>query len=161
MTDSLFGVPPPRDDVLTATGTVPTPPNFMPMPKQAEGSWLPEQYAWSMNLAWVGPESPPGTSPYFRDFPLNTGPQLLTPTSVSGEHGTAGSTTLKATGGPSPFTFTAQGSLPTGITLNSTTGVLAWTSSAAAGEHTITVTPKDANGSEGAPITITLTLEEE
>jgi len=73
MTDSLFGVPPPGDDVLTATGTVPTPPNFMPMPEQADDSWMPKQYVWSGNLAWIGPTEP-WRSPYW-DFPVSQTPE--------------------------------------------------------------------------------------
>lgn len=57
--------------------------------------------------------------------------------------GVAYSATLAATGGQSPYTFAVTtGSLPTGLTLNSTTGVISGTPSAA-GTFNFTVTVTD------------------
>ena len=44
--------------------------------------------------------------------------------------GTSGSFTVTATGQPSSFTFTTTGTLPSGVSLNATTGVLSGTPAA-------------------------------
>jgi large repetitive protein len=66
------------------------------------------------------------------------------------------SQTLTATGGTAPYTFTETGSLPTGILLNSTTGVLSGTPTAT-GPFSFTVTATDKNNFTGMG-TYTLTV---
>ncbi len=75
-----------------------------------------------------------------------SGPALSFPAPPSGEAGTAYTDTLTVTGGTSPYAWSvSSGSLPAGITLNSSTGVLSGTPSAA-GTSSFTVKVTDANG---------------
>ncbi|MDW8412838.1 MAG: putative Ig domain-containing protein [Acidobacteriota bacterium] len=73
----------------------------------------------------------------------------------SGTVGTSYSQTITASGGVAPHTFSAAGTLPTGLTL-STGGVLSGTPTAA-GSYTFTVTATDANGCTGSQ-TYTVTI---
>jgi Autotransporter beta-domain/Putative Ig domain/Cadherin-like domain len=67
----------------------------------------------------------------------------------NGNVGTAYSTTISATGGTAPYTYTvASGSLPTGLTLSST-GVISGTPSVA-GTYSFTTLATDSGGSTGA-----------
>ncbi|MDB6076197.1 MAG: putative Ig protein, partial [Verrucomicrobiaceae bacterium] len=59
------------------------------------------------------------------------------------------SSTISASGGTSPYTFSVTGALPAGITLNTATGVLSGASSATPGSFPITVTAKDVNNCTG------------
>ncbi|MEK6321795.1 MAG: Ig domain-containing protein [Acidobacteriota bacterium] len=55
-------------------------------------------------------------------------PNITTSSLLNGQRGLAYSTTLKATGGITPYTWSlASGSLPPGVTLNSATGVISGT----------------------------------
>jgi uncharacterized repeat protein (TIGR01451 family) len=65
-------------------------------------------------------------------YTYNTGPALLFSAPPSGEAGVAYSDPLSVTGGTSPFTWSiASGSLPGGVTLNTSTGLLSGTPTAA------------------------------
>jgi len=67
--------------------------------------------------------------------------------STSGKVGSPYTATLSVSGGRSPFTFAiSSGSLPPGLTLNSGTGAIAGTPTAA-GSYTFTAKVTDANGS--------------
>ncbi|HEX3842240.1 MAG TPA: putative Ig domain-containing protein, partial [Acidimicrobiales bacterium] len=73
------------------------------------------------------------------------GPSITTPSLPSGEVGVAYSQPLAGTGGTTPYTWSVTtGSLPAGLTLNSATGVISG-SPTAAGSPTFTVTLTDAN----------------
>jgi uncharacterized protein (TIGR03437 family) len=63
--------------------------------------------------------------------------------------------TLAATGGKAPYTFSAAGGLPPGLTLNSATGVLSGTFTTVS-NFTITITVADSGGS--APVSQNFTL---
>lgn len=68
----------------------------------------------------------------------------------NGVLGSLYSQTVTATGGNAPYTFTlSSGALPTGLTLNSMTGQISGTPSAA-GTFTFTVTATDVNGCPGS-----------
>jgi hypothetical protein len=54
--------------------------------------------------------------------------------------------TFSASDGASPYTFSHGGSLPTGLSLNSTTGVLSGTVTGETGAYAINVTATDTNG---------------
>lgn len=74
-------------------------------------------------------------------FPMLT---IVTGSLPAANIGVSYSATLVASGGVSPYTFAVTtGSLPAGVTLNSTTGVISGTPSAA-GSFTFTVTVTDA-----------------
>jgi large repetitive protein len=72
-------------------------------------------------------------------------PSLANPTPPSAQAGVAYSDPLAVTGGTGPFTWLATGSLPPGITLNSATGVLSGTPTAA-GLYSFTVQVTDSFG---------------
>ncbi len=76
----------------------------------------------------------------------NTGPPTITSAaSTSFTEGSAGTFTVTATGSPAP-TFAETGSLPTGVSLNSTTGVLSGTpATGTAGSYPITITASNGN----------------
>lgn len=71
------------------------------------------------------------------------------------EQGTVGlsySETISAVGGTSPYTFAVTaGSLPTGTTLNATTGVISGTTTVA-GTYSFTITATDSIGNSGSNI---------
>lgn len=66
--------------------------------------------------------------------PASSGPLMITTTSLpSGQAGTAYSTTLAASGGKTPYTWSlTSGTLPAGLSLNTSTGAISGTPSAAA-----------------------------
>ena len=76
----------------------------------------------------------------------------------AGTVGTAYSTTLQATGGTAPYTFSVtSGALPTGLMLNAATGVISGTPSAA-GSFTFTAQAKDSTGTTAsASFSVTIT----
>src|SRR5207245_1270004 len=82
----------------------------------------------------------------------------LTPTTLpNGTVGTAYSQTIVASGGTSPYTYaTTAGTLPAGVTLNSSTGVLSGTpTTAATSNFTITATDSASHtGSRAYGVTI-------
>jgi hypothetical protein len=63
---------------------------------------------------------------------INAVPVITTATLSNGTAGTVYSTTVAATGTPTPTFSVSSGSLPTGLSLNTTTGVISGTPSAAA-----------------------------
>ena len=86
-------------------------------------------------------------------------PVTITSGNFTGSVSTAFSQTLAATGGTPPYTWSvASGVLPAGLQLNSATGVISGTPSAA-GASPVTFTATDANSQTGSKtITITIAL---
>ena len=86
-------------------------------------------------------------------------PVTITSGNFTGSVSTAFSQTLAATGGTAPYTWSvASGVLPAGLQLNSATGVISGTPSAA-GASPVTFTATDANSQTGSKtITITIAL---
>lgn len=86
-------------------------------------------------------------------YTLNVGTNSLTvnPSSLpAGTHGVAYSQTVSATGGTGPYTFSiASGSLPTGLTLNSSTGAITGTPTGS-GVSNFTVQALDSVGDTGS-----------
>jgi Putative Ig domain len=90
-------------------------------------------------------------------YTYNPGPALLFPAPPGGETGVAYSDQLTVTGGTSPFTWTVSaGTLPPGLTLAASTGLLAGTPTTA-GTYTFTVKVTDASGlSDTRPVILTI-----
>ncbi len=86
---------------------------------------------------------------------VTPGPSISTPSLAQGDAGFAYSQTLAASGGTQPYTWSIPAaSLPPGITLNSTTGVLSGTTSAAA-TYPLNVTVTDSvNGTGTASLSL-------
>ena len=79
-------------------------------------------------------------------YTYNTGPALLFPAPPGGEVGAAYSDQLTVTGGTSPFTWSVSaGTLPAGLTLGASTGLLSGTPTAA-GSYSFTVKVTDHAG---------------
>ncbi|MEO6325226.1 MAG: putative Ig domain-containing protein, partial [Thermoanaerobaculia bacterium] len=79
------------------------------------------------------------------------------PVNTNGAAGTAFTETFTQTGGNGTITWSKTGTLPTGITLNSATGVLSGTTTQT-GPFPIVVTATDANGCTGAGATYNLSI---
>jgi uncharacterized repeat protein (TIGR01451 family) len=95
----------------------------------------------AVNAAGTGPASAKSSA-----VTVNAGPSLTFAAPPSGEVGIAYSDTLTATGGTGTLTWSVgSGTLPPGLTLNSSTGVLAGTPTTG-GSYTFTVKITDAFG---------------
>ncbi len=90
-------------------------------------------------------------------YTYNAGPALLFPPPPGGEVGVAYSDQLTVTGGTSPFTWSiSSGTLPPGLTLSASTGLLSGTPTTA-GSYAFTVKVTDSSGlsdTEAASVSI-------
>jgi hypothetical protein len=96
-----------------------------------------------------------------QSFTLTVGqpPAITSANSTTFTVGTAGTFTVTATGFPAP-TFSETGALPTGVTLNPTTGVLSGTPGAGTGKtYSITITASNGVGSPASQ-SFTLTVDQ-
>ena len=82
---------------------------------------------------------------------------VTNPATNSGTVGTAFTQTFTQSGGQGTITWSKSGTLPTGITLNTSSGVLSGTPTQS-GSFPITVTATDSNGCTGTGATYTLTI---
>ncbi|MEV7005460.1 putative Ig domain-containing protein [Streptosporangium sp. NPDC051022] len=106
----------------------------------------------AQNAAGTGPASDPSAS-----VVPNALPSLNFPAPAGGEVGVAYSVALAVTGGTSPYTWSiSSGTLPAGLSLNASTGVLSGTPTAS-GTSSFTVKVTDAAG-QSATQAVTLTI---
>ena len=85
---------------------------------------------------------------------------LTTSALANGQIGSAYSQTLTTSGATAPVSFVLSGSLPSGLTLDPTTGVISGTPTAPAGTASFSVTVSDGkNCSAVAPLTITTSAQ--
>jgi hypothetical protein len=90
---------------------------------------------------------------------VDQAPAITSGASTTFTIGTAGSFTVTATGYPAP-TFTRTGTLPSGVTFSTSTGVLSGTPGASAGgSYTLTFTATNSAGTSAAQ-TFTLTVDQ-
>ncbi len=89
---------------------------------------------------------------------INQAPVITSANTTTFTTGTAGTFTVTATGFPAPI-FSETGALPSGVTLNTTTGVLSGTPAAGTG-GTYIVTVKATNASGTATQTFTLVVDQ-
>ena len=90
---------------------------------------------------------------------VDQSPAITSANNTTFKVGTAGSFTVTATGTPAP-TFSESGALPTGVALNSTTGVLSGTPAAnTSGTYPITITAHNGIGSDSTQ-SFTLTVNQ-
>ncbi len=82
---------------------------------------------------------------------------VTNPSTTTGTAGVAFSQTFSQTGGNGTIAWSESGALPTGITLNTSTGVLSGTTTQV-GTFPITVTATDSNGCTGSGPTYTLVI---
>jgi virginiamycin B lyase len=113
---------------------------------------------------WITPAPDGEMSLWFTNVGNNTIGQITTPpltvTTTSlpgGVFGTAYSQTLAATGGTTPYTWSARGSLPPGLSLNASTGVISGTPTAL-GTYTFTVQATDSTTPTAQTATSTLAI---
>jgi large repetitive protein len=99
-----------------------------------------------------------GTDTQALTITVNAIPNISTTSLPGGTKTGAYSQTLAVTGGTTPYTWSlSSGTLPTGLTLNASTGVISGTVSNAAASQTFTVAVTDANNvvdTQGLTITV-------
>ncbi|MCL1845343.1 MAG: cellulase family glycosylhydrolase [Defluviitaleaceae bacterium] len=107
-----------------------------------------------------------GYLPVLRGEPMPLPPHLVftavAPTITSGNshsvvHGTGGTFQVTATG-TQPITFALGGTVPAGVTINETTGLITIAETTAVGVHTFTITATGVAGTTAATQTFTLTI---
>ncbi len=103
----------------------------------------------SLTASYAGDASFTGSTSATAPHTVNQAPQITSANAVTFVAGTAGTFTVAATGFPAP-TFAVTGSLPSGVTLNTTTGLLSGTPAAGTGgTYPLTITAT--NGIAPAP----------
>ncbi len=99
----------------------------------------------------------PATQPFTLIIAAASAPTFTSNNTATFTSGTAGSFTVSATGLPAPTYSVSTGTLPTGVTLNSTTGILASTTAAAKGTYTFTLSASNGIGADPTmPFTLTI-----
>ena len=113
--------------------------------------------SFSFTITGTDSATPAHTGSQAYTVTINAAVAITTTTLPNGTQGTAYSQTIHATGGSGTYTFnTTTGTLPTGLTLNSSSGVLSGTPSATGG-FSFTVTATDTlGGSASQAYTVTI-----
>ncbi len=146
-TVTATGTPTPT---LSETGTLPTGVTFTPGTGALAGTpaaGTAGSYPISFTATSIG-------APVVQSFTLTVNGPTAAPTITSADStsftvGTAGTFTVTATGNPAP-TFAETGALPTGVSLNTTSGVLSGTPAAGtAGSYPITITASNGTPPDG------------
>ncbi|MFM4808404.1 putative Ig domain-containing protein [Aeromonas hydrophila] len=108
-------------------------------------------YAGSDNFTYTATNASGTSSPATVTITVSTPTLAITPTTLpDGTQGTAYNQTVTATGGSAPYTYAiTAGSLPAGLSLNTSSGVISGTPSAS-GTFNLTLTATDANSATGS-----------
>ncbi|QIH07518.1 MULTISPECIES: autotransporter domain-containing protein [unclassified Pseudomonas] len=116
-------------------------------------------YSGSDTFTYTATNASGTSSPATVSLTVSAPTLAITPTTVpNGTQGTAYSTTLTASGGTAPYTYAiTSGSLPAGLSLNTSNGSISGTPSAS-GNTNLTVTATDANSATGSRA-YTLTID--
>ncbi|OLC91221.1 MAG: hypothetical protein AUH86_21110 [Acidobacteria bacterium 13_1_40CM_4_58_4] len=142
---------------LSETGTLPTGVTFNPVTGVLSGTPAPGT-AGTYPIMFTASNGV-GTAAT-QNFTLTVGqpPAITSANSTTFTVGTAGTFTVTATGFPAP-TFSETGALPTGVTFNTTTGVLSGTAGAGTG-GTYPITFKATNSSGSTSQSFTLMVDQ-
>ncbi|MEE9694753.1 putative Ig domain-containing protein [Aeromonas hydrophila] len=108
-------------------------------------------YAGSDNFTYTATNASGTSSPATVTITVSTPTLAITPTTLpDGTQGMAYSQTLTASGGSAPYTYAiTAGSLPAGLSLNTSSGVISGTPSVS-GTFNLTLTATDANSATGS-----------
>ncbi|MGL6548531.1 putative Ig domain-containing protein [Aeromonas hydrophila] len=108
-------------------------------------------YSGSDSFTYTATNASGTSSPATVTITVSAPTLAITPTTLpDGTQGTAYSQTVTATGGSTPYTYAiTAGSLPAGLSLNTSSGVISGTPSAS-GTGNFTVTATDANSATGS-----------
>ncbi|ELM3721176.1 putative Ig domain-containing protein, partial [Aeromonas hydrophila] len=108
-------------------------------------------YAGSDSFTYTATNASGTSSPATVTITVSTPTLAITPTTLpDGTQGTAYNQTVTATGGSAPYTYAiTAGSLPAGLSLNTSSGVISGTPSAS-GTFNLTLTATDANSATGS-----------
>ncbi|WP_430448525.1 MAG: putative Ig domain-containing protein [Pseudomonas piscis] len=108
-------------------------------------------YSGSDTFAYTATNASGTSSPATVTITVSAPTLAITPTTVpDGTQGTAYSATLTASGGTAPYTYAiTSGSLPAGLSLHTSSGLVSGTPSAS-GTTNLTVTATDANSATGS-----------
>jgi len=151
---------------ITASNTIQQGTNSGACPGTSYESTWANTASSSVSLANLFPANTQGGTCYSLYMTLaaatSTGGSLAITTASlpNGQVGTAYSTTLAATGGTTPYTWSlTSGTLPAGLTLNATTGVISGTPTATASATSLTFKVSDSSTPvQAQTVTLSLTI---
>ncbi|HHQ4756325.1 TPA: putative Ig domain-containing protein, partial [Aeromonas hydrophila] len=108
-------------------------------------------YAGSDSFTYTATNASGTSSPAMVTITVSTPTLAITPTTLpDGTQGTAYNQTVTATGGSAPYTYAiTAGSLPAGLSLNTSSGMISGTPSVS-GTFNLTLTATDANSATGS-----------
>ena len=102
-------------------------------------------YSGADSFTYTATNSSGTSSPATVSLTISAPTLVLTPASLgAGTTGSPYSATFSTSGGTAPYTYSVTGSLPAGMTLNTSSGVLSGTPTAS-GSYNLTITATDAN----------------
>jgi large repetitive protein len=139
---------------FTSSGTLPTGLTLSPSGVLSGTPTTTGSFNWSANVIDSASTPQTGTQPY--TVTISAPPMITTTSLPNGDMGAPYNQTIHTSGGTAPLTFSST-TVPPGLTLNSTSGVLSGTPTTAAGSFSFTVTATDAIGASASQLyTVTI-----